>query len=235
MMKLEAIAFDINGTLIDIRTDEGNPALYRDLTKFLIYEGIDISSEELREFYFEELHNQLDNGERYPEFHAEQIFSKLLGKFGKYSREKAKMLTNLYRSLSLERLLPYPGALELLESLYTKIPLFAISDGQVAYANAELNYCGISKYFDSITISESGNYRKPDPRMFLAPLENRGIAPENVLYIGDNPFTDIYGAQIVGMYTALLLHGRDPEDLEVEPDFIVKDLFELQSIVQQLI
>ena len=39
-MIIKAILFDINGTLIDINTDEGNEEIYRGISHILTYQGI---------------------------------------------------------------------------------------------------------------------------------------------------------------------------------------------------
>ena len=43
--------FDLYGTLIDIRTDEGKPSLWRDAAKFYSLCGASYSASELRERY----------------------------------------------------------------------------------------------------------------------------------------------------------------------------------------
>ena len=48
-MTIRAIIFDVNGTLIDINTDEGNEQIYRAISHFLKYHGIYTNRNEVRE------------------------------------------------------------------------------------------------------------------------------------------------------------------------------------------
>ena len=51
---------------------------------------------------------------------------------------------------------------------------------------------------------------------------------ENVVFIGDNPYTDIIGAQSVGFKTVWISMGREyPEDLQ-PPDYIIRNYKELR-------
>ena len=43
MMDLRAILFDVNGTLVDIETDEGQDRIYRVISRFLTYEAVQIA------------------------------------------------------------------------------------------------------------------------------------------------------------------------------------------------
>ena len=45
---IRGLIFDINGTVIDILTNEGEENIYRVLSNFLDYQGIALSPDELR-------------------------------------------------------------------------------------------------------------------------------------------------------------------------------------------
>ena len=51
---ISTILFDIYGTLIDISTDENDPAAYDALSKWLEYKYIYLSADQLKWFYREE-------------------------------------------------------------------------------------------------------------------------------------------------------------------------------------
>ena len=52
-MIVRGIIFDINGTLINISTDEGNEQIYRSISHFLKYHGITANRNEVREEYYQ--------------------------------------------------------------------------------------------------------------------------------------------------------------------------------------
>src|ERR1700722_17793446 len=78
-MDLRAVLFDINGTLIDIETDEGIEDVYRAIGHFLLYQGISIRRWEVRDLYFQVMKEQFAaNREKYPEFDVVQVWREIL-------------------------------------------------------------------------------------------------------------------------------------------------------------
>ncbi|GAB1475261.1 hypothetical protein MASR2M70_00930 [Bacillota bacterium] len=59
-------------------------------------------------------------------------------------------------------------------------------------------------YFDSIVVSAEINAEKPEPEGFLQSLKNLNVEPGNALYVGDNFYDDITGANNVGIRALLV-------------------------------
>jgi len=59
-------------------------------------------------------------------------------------------------------------------------------------------------------------------------LDIPGIETNEILFVGDNPYTDIIGAHGVGMKTAWIRMGRDSPGDAPHPDFIVDHVEELK-------
>ena len=59
-----------------------------------------------------------------------------------------------------------------------------------------------------------------------------GLAsPDGVLFVGDNPVTDIDGARAFGMRTAWVSRGRQfPADLR-PPDYVVESVLDLAGVL----
>ena len=91
---------------------------------------------------------------------------------------------------------------------------------------------GLDKLAGFIIVSEEAGYRKPDPRIFRDALEAMGLAaPEQVMFVGDNPAADIDGAKRFGMKAAWVRRGRDyPVDL-IPPDHVIDHVVEVRSFV----
>ncbi|MCY3976963.1 MAG: HAD-IIA family hydrolase [Chloroflexi bacterium] len=72
---------------------------------------------------------------------------------------------------------------------------------------------------------------KPDRGMFDAALRQLGARPEETLMIGDRIGTDIAGAQMLGLQTALVMTGVETEESlrasDVQPDMVFAGLPEL--------
>lgn len=72
---------------------------------------------------------------------------------------------------------------------------------------------------------------KPSPRAYNWVLEKTDLNLQDVLYCA-SPQWDVQGAKACGMKTAWLKRTYIKEDLEgFEPDYIVKDLYELTEII----
>ena len=72
---IRGLLFDLNGTVIDILTDENDYHVYRVTSNFLSYYGIMISPDRLKELFFELNRQQRKtSGEEFPEFDVEKIF-----------------------------------------------------------------------------------------------------------------------------------------------------------------
>lgn len=81
-----------------------------------------------------------------------------------------------------------------LERLRARHRLFALSNG-----NADLRRCGIADLFDGHVTASAAGAAKPDPRIFAHLLREAGVAPAEVLHIGDDPLADVVGAMQAGM------------------------------------
>ncbi len=68
---------------------------------------------------------------------------------------------------------------------------------------------GIADYFDSVFISSSAGFAKPDAEIFHLALERHHIAPDEALHVGDSPETDVEGALRAGVRPVLLDRDGD--------------------------
>ncbi len=78
----------------------------------------------------------------------------------------------------------------------------------------KIEVLGLDRLTSCLFISEVFGCKKPEAEIFLAAASCLGSVAEEVLFVGDNPYADIWGAQRVGMRTAWLHRGRAwPSDL----------------------
>lgn len=240
-MIIKAILFDINGTLIDINTDEGNEEIYRGISHILTHQGVYMHRWELRDEYYRVLDSQRKaRREKYPEFDVVAIFHEILkhriswptllppGKL----EWLPLFLAEAYRGISRNRLQLYPGVLEILEELRSRYKLAAISDAQSAWCLPEMRAVGIDGYFDPIIVSGDYGYRKPDPRLFETALTRLGVRPENVLFVGNDMYRDVYAAQKCGIKTVFFSSNQGCKQMDgVEPDYIIYQFWELRQAI----
>ena len=91
---------------------------------------------------------------------------------------------------------------------------------------------GITPYLDSVLISEDEGFRKPAGSLFLKVAEELGVAPAEVLFVGDTFDADVTGPQSVGMPCAWLNRkGKPVPEGGKPPDFEIRDVQDTLSIL----
>ena len=103
-------------------------------------------------------------------------------------------LAEMYRGISRRRLQLYPEVKAVLDELHSRFKLAVLSDAQSAWARPEMRAVGIESYFDPIVISGDYGFRKPDRRLFEAALAGMGLDAEDVVFVGNDMYRDIFGA-----------------------------------------
>lgn len=92
-----------------------------------------------------------------------------------------------------------------------------------------LTHYGLADLLDVMVFSDQERIAKPDPRIFAKALEGIGLAASDCAFVGDNPHTDIAGAQAVGLFAVQV--GRKERD-GVVPDARIDDLSELMAALE---
>jgi putative hydrolase of the HAD superfamily len=241
-MDIRAVAFDVNGTLVRIMTDEGMEQIFRSAAHFLTYQGIDLHRHQVRELYFGTLREQQRTSpEEHPEFDAVGIWRRIIdGNATDFTRtlpagkleQIPLFLAEMSRGISRERLGLYPHVREVLDVLRERYTLALVTDAQSAYTRGELHKVGLLDYFDPIVISGDHGYRKPDRRLFQFALDGMGVAAENALYIGNDMHRDIFGAREAGMPTVMFESGQGTSAYpDCVPDYRITDFRDLLKIL----
>ena len=147
-MDIRALLFDVNGTLIDIETDEGLDEIYRAIGHFLTYQGIALHRLEVRDLYFQIMEQQrAESAETFAEWNAVGVWREFLHiKASDYTRslppEKREQLplflAELHRGIARKRLRLYPQVQETLDKLRSHYHVAVVSDAQSVYAIPEL-------------------------------------------------------------------------------------------------
>lgn len=93
-----------------------------------------------------------------------------------------------------QRVVLFDDALPLLRFLAARFPVVALSNG-----NADVHRVGIGAHFHAAISAREFGVGKPDVRIFHAGAEAAGVAPHEVLHIGDDAHLDGVGALHAGM------------------------------------
>ena len=242
-MIVKGIIFDSNGTLSDIQTNEWHDDVYRVISNLLSYQGISLTPILVKDLYFQIMKNQrAASDERYPEFDAIAVFREIVTRHSTdFTRglpaekiaQLPRLLAETYRAASRFQLQLYPGVEDTIRQLHPKYHLAIITDGQTAYAAPELNAVGLSDFFDPIIISGDFGYRKPDKRLFTAALTAMKMEPSEVLFVGNDMYRDVYGAQRLGIKSVFFKSNQGTQEKEgVKPDYNIYNFPELLNAIR---
>lgn len=227
--RFDNFVFDLYGTLVDIRTNEERPGLWRRISQVYTSLGAPYSPGELKKCYrrlTEESSTllQREGEKRYGrDFLGEpdltEVFRRLyLDKGISCSRERAAMTANFFRTLSRQKLEVYHGVKETLQKLRgSGKGVYLLSNAQRDFTRPDLELTGLSDYFDGILISSEEGCRKPSPVFFRKLLERYGLDAGSCLMVGNDMKADVQGAASVGM-DALYIHTEISPQLTEKPE-----------------
>ncbi len=95
--------------------------------------------------------------------------------------------------------LPFDSLHETLEKLAGEYRLGLITNGRTHFQARTIEALGIAPCFAAILISETEGVRKPDSEIFRRALTRLALHPDEAVYVGDHPVTDIQGARDAGL------------------------------------
>lgn len=84
------------------------------------------------------------------------------------------------------------------------IRLAVLTNGSEHQQTAKLRAIGLLDAVDPVFTAEALGVRKPDSRAFLIACDRLGVAPDTVLYVGDEFEVDVLGARSAGLHAVLL-------------------------------
>lgn len=126
------------------------------------------------------------------------------------------------------------GVPELLAGLRQSYPLGLVTNGFSRHQRAKLRLFELEEFFrDAAVISEEVAVAKPDVAIFRLAAGRLGVDPAAVLFVGDDPDTDIAGASAAGMRTAWVT-GPAGRGLESAADFRIEHVTEVPAVLLSL-
>jgi putative hydrolase of the HAD superfamily len=80
-----------------------------------------------------------------------------------------------------------------------------------------LSSLGMAEYFRIMVFSNEVGFRKPSRRIFRLAAQALGVEPKDIVHIGDNLKSDVWGAKNAG-FRAIYLSGNVGRDRLAESD-----------------
>ena len=217
-MKYTTIVFDCDGTLLDTLTDLRNAVNYV------------LRAHDLPERSVPEVKAALGNGvahlmrQSLPDSISEAEFNTYLDEFKAYYGEHLQDYTA-----------PYPGMLDVLDTLRAKGYKLAIVSNKIQEGITPLN----KEYFGDrlpVAIGERpGLQRKPAPDMVLQALKELGSTQDESIYIGDSE-VDVATAKNSGLLCIGVTWGFRDEQLhkDLGVKYIARKAEDIITIIEKL-
>lgn len=218
-MSFEAVFFDLDDTLYPY--PPCNQAGKRAAQETARELGYDLDREEFEAFYQagrretkRELSGTAASHERFLYFKWAVVQHA-----GTHRADDALALAEAYWSGFVERMEPFEDLVETFEALREAgLAVAVVSNLTTRVQLRKVVALGIGPYLDHMLTSEEVGREKPSAIMFTLPLAQLNLRPGEVLMVGNDPATDVEGANAVGIETALFnSNGTDLDDLR-RPD-----------------
>lgn len=217
MKKVRAFVFDLDGTLIDSKTD-----LVNSINEMLRETGRTTLPVDLIASY-------VGHG-------APQLIASTLGveSSDEQRREGLTIFLKHYEEKKLEETRPYPGVIEGLRALAASATPMAVLSNKPAKLSVQiLEGLGLGQYFRGIFGGDSFNTKKPDPSGALAVLKGLGVTAKEAAMVGDSD-VDVQTARNAGMLAVGVTYGFGQHDAKQNPaDVYVQSLTELAALDRQ--
>jgi putative hydrolase of the HAD superfamily len=112
-----------------------------------------------------------------------------------------------------------------------QVPCGIVTNGS-AFQLQKIMRLGLDEHASCILVSDLFGCKKPEERIFRAAAAEIGVTVEQILFVGDHPYNDVWGAHRVGMKTAWLERYQPwPSDLaDLIPDFTLRHVAELARV-----
>jgi len=138
-----------------------------------------------------------------------------------------------YRDIGME---PLPDAIETVRWLRASGRRLALlTNGAAVAQRRKITRFEIADLFDAILVEGELGFGKPDERVYHRALSALDVTPADAWMVGDNLEWDVVAPQKLGM-TGVWIDARGrgiPDQSAVKPDYIVRSLAELRSLIQR--
>jgi HAD superfamily hydrolase (TIGR01549 family) len=141
-----------------------------------------------------------------------------------------------YRSTLRSRILPdraWLAAFDFLQRCGFRLGI--VSNGTTVEQHDQIERLGLTSYFDPILISQEVGIRKPSPEILLIGARHWGLAPPEIVVVGDRPDWEAAAAQHAGMKSILTVQYVDRRDRvtpQSTPDAVIDGPGDLLTLVE---
>lgn len=220
LQHIQAVLFDLDGTLIDTAPD-----FIRIIKELCVEANVEpIADEEIRV--------QVSEGSKamvrlfHPDLHDDSP---------ELTHYRNEFLRRYAANIAVHTTL-FDGMDAVLRELEAKnIPWGIVTNKPRSLSAALLDALDLTQRCAVLVCPDDVKHTKPDPEPMYLAANKIGIAPENIIYVGDHP-RDIDAGRAAGMKTVLAAYGYLPPELANDlgswhADFIIKHASELRALL----
>ena len=197
MQDYRCVFFDLDHTIWDYDTNSAN-------TLGEIFEAFELerrgvsSLDDFRSTFVRinnELWDQYDRGQIPHDAIRHERFHRILLHTGVDDFPLSLKISKYYLTESPKGTHLIPQAVETLEYLSARYPLYIITNGFAEIQSTKLQSSGVGHFFKKVITSEQAGHKKPSRQIFDYALNQIGHHSHQAIMIGDNLLTDIGGAR----------------------------------------
>ena len=171
----------------------------------------------------------LDQGKIHKEVIRSERFHRVFQSVGVEDYDMSLRFSSDYLLISPKKKNLLPNAMDTLNYLHAKYPLFIITNGFDEIQGTKISSSGISHYFKSVITSERAGSKKPEKKIFEYVLTKYGFRASEAIMIGDNLATDIKGANNASIDSVFFNPSKVIHEVKVSHE--IRDLAELKTIL----
>lgn len=210
MSQIKAIIFDLDGTLIDSVDDLANSVNYT-------LGRLDLplhTTEEIKSFVGDGIQKLIKRslGQTHME-KFDDAFAIFMKHYGVHCTDNTVL---------------YPKVAETISFLAEKYSLAVLTNKSATFSHKILTALKIDSYFKEVLGGDSLPTKKPDPAGILYLADKWGLAPDQLVMVGDHA-TDIEVGQRAGCKT-VFIEGGIGETRGLKPDFVINSMDELPDL-----
>jgi len=227
---VEAVLFDMDGTLVDFFGD-AERALAKAMRRH------DLMPDDWETFFAGYVEAAIA---RYQDYAAGRItrdqmrrrrVTEALEQIGQ-SPAKVESLVDDYLHVLNREVTLTPGAAEVVARLATRYRLGVVTNGFVDTATQRLERTGLIGHFEAVVVSEELGIHKPEAAVFAEALRRLGTTAQRSVFVGDSLEHDVAGARAIGMPAIYYRRdGNSQGPFDPEPDLVISDLTELLTVL----
>jgi len=190
----------------------------------------DISSWEALCSSFEGDDDEMHQLREWAPTYRSEVWNQALCDIGVCDPLLADRLSLIYPHERRNRYVPFLDVRPCLDRLEAAgLKLGVVTNGPYDLQCAKLDASELRGYFGAFLVSRQVGILKPDPRIFTLVLAELGARPEESVFVGDTPKTDIVGAHAAGMRAVWLNRYHAPPPEVTVPERTIHSLAELQD------